>query len=699
VVRENRLSILSGVGIKARIVGAMIGLAALALTVVAGLTAILAGRMAEQGAIETAEEMAARYGNLVATELNVALATARHLAVSFQSLKASGVAHRVAFSSVLEAELKASPELLATWTAWEPNAFDNLDTVFKNANGHDETGRFVPYWYRDGNEVRLEPLIDYDKPGAGDYYLLARNSGKSVALEPYFYSVGGTEILITSMAVPVRGDGGVLGVAGVDIALDALQQEIGQIRPYEDGYVTLISHAGRIVAHPDPSLLNKDMIEAGFGQDAKDAVRQGKLLQRLDAVTDTGEEALQVLVPIQIGDTGTPWSFAVTIPLSRVYASADEQKRISIIIAAVSLVVMGGVGWWLGNGISGPIQRMTQAMAKVAEGDLQVDVPYGERRDEIGRMARAVQVFKDNAVEKARLEAEHADAERRAAEEKRRAMNQLAADFESTVKSIVDSVSTAATQMQATSRGMSDAAEETSRQATAVAAAAEQASSSVQTVATASEELSSSIAEIGRQVMQSTAIAGEAVEQGKHTNGRVQSLAAAAQKIGEVVSLINDIAEQTNLLALNATIEAARAGEAGKGFAVVASEVKSLATQTAKATEEIGQQIAAIQSETNEAVTAIQAITTTIERMNEISTTIAAAIEEQGAATREISNNVQQVASGAAQVSSNIAGVTKTAGDTGNAAAEVLNAADELARQSQNLRIEVEKFLEAVRAA
>jgi methyl-accepting chemotaxis protein len=179
----------------------------------------------------------------------------------------------------------------------------------------------------------------------------------------------------------------------------------------------------------------------------------------------------------------------------------------------------------------------------------------------------------------------------------------------------------------------------------------------------------------------------------------VQSLAAAAQKIGEVVSLINDIAEQTNLLALNATIEAARAGEAGKGFAVVASEVKSLATQTAKATEEIGQQIAAIQSETNEAVTAIQAITTTIERMNEISTTIAAAIEEQGAATREISNNVQQVASGAAQVSSNIAGVTKTAGDTGNAAAEVLNAADELARQSQNLRIEVEKFLEAVRAA
>jgi methyl-accepting chemotaxis protein len=275
----------------------------------------------------------------------------------------------------------------------------------------------------------------------------------------------------------------------------------------------------------------------------------------------------------------------------------------------------------------------------------------------------------------------------------------LADDFESNVGKIVEAVSAASTEMQSTAQSMSATAEETNRQAASVAAASEEASTNVQTVASAAEELSASISEIGRQVSESSRSTTQAAEQARRTNDQVGRLAEAAQKIGEVVSLISDIAEQTNLLALNATIEAARAGEAGKGFAVVASEVKSLANQTAKATEDISSQIASIQGATSDAVTAIQEISKTIESINEIAAAVASAVEEQGAATQEIATNVQQAAAGTNEVSSNISGVTQAAGETGNAAQGVLSAATELSKQSEHMRTQVDNFLAQVRAS
>ncbi len=346
-----------------------------------------------------------------------------------------------------------------------------------------------------------------------------------------------------------------------------------------------------------------------------------------------------------------------------------------------------------------PLDQMTRAMTTLADGDLDAEVPGTRRNDEIGEMASAVQIFKDNAIEKVRLEKEQAEVQQRAEEEKRRTLNEMADRFERTVKDVVDGVGSAATEMQATSQQMSATAEETSRQSASVATASDQATANVQTVAATAEELSASIAEIGRQVMQSARIAQNAVEEAESTNETVKGLADAAQKIGEVVELINDIAGQTNLLALNATIEAARAGEAGKGFAVVAQEVKNLANQTAKATEEISSQIGAVQEETQDAVSAIEKIRGIIGEVNDIATTISSAVEEQGVSTQEIARNVQQAARGTQDVNSNIENVSRAAGETGAAANQVLNASQEMARQAEGLRGEVDRFLAEVRTA
>jgi methyl-accepting chemotaxis protein len=367
-----------------------------------------------------------------------------------------------------------------------------------------------------------------------------------------------------------------------------------------------------------------------------------------------------------------------------------------VVVAMIGLV--GILAWLIGRGVARPLTTMSGLMAELAKGDLEISVAGTERRDEVGTLARSLEVFKQNAIDAKRLDLEQkAEQEKKA--QRQASIEGYIATFESGVRGSLDTLASAATEMRATSQSMSATAEETSAQATTVAAAAEQASANVQTVATATEELSSSVAEIGRQVTQSTKIAGEAVSEATRTNATVQGLSAAAQKIGDVVKLISDIASQTNLLALNATIEAARAGDAGKGFAVVASEVKSLANQTAKATEEIAAQVAAMQGATTEAVSAIQGIGGTIGAINEIATTIASAVEEQGAATQEIARNVQEAAQGTGQVSSNIVGVNQAAAETGAASSQVLASAEELGRQAETLRADVSTFLANIRAA
>jgi methyl-accepting chemotaxis protein len=349
-------------------------------------------------------------------------------------------------------------------------------------------------------------------------------------------------------------------------------------------------------------------------------------------------------------------------------------------------------------GVSQPITAMTEAMKRLAGHDLKTEIVGVERKDEIGAMAGAVQVFKDNMIEADRLTAAQ-KTEQQAKEKRAQTLDRLTKNFEAKVRELVGTLSSAATEMEATAQSMTATADETNKQSMTVASATEQASANVQTVATASEELSSSIQEIARQVAQSSKIAMKAVDDAKRTDATVQELATGAQKIGEVVNLIQSIASQTNLLALNATIEAARAGEAGKGFAVVASEVKALANQTAKATDEISTQIGQIQDSTKQAVDAIRGIAQTIDEISQIATAIASAVEQQGSATKEIARNVQEAAHGTQEVASNIGRVKDGSAATGAAASQVLGAAGGLAQQAQSLSRAVDSFLTDVKAA
>ncbi|MFA5040327.1 MAG: cache domain-containing protein [Bdellovibrionales bacterium] len=388
----------------------------------------------------------------------------------------------------------------------------------------------------------------------------------------------------------------------------------------------------------------------------------------------------------------------VGIPMEQFYAAVDNSIMWGVIgslsVGLPVILIMLFIGY---RKIAAPIRKITDIIGALASGNLMIDVPEPSSRDEIGDLLKAIGTFKTNALKMEAMEKEQKEQEKRTAEERRKLMNKMADDFDNSVKGVVNTVSAAATEMQSSAKSMAAIAEGTSNQSSAVASAAEKTSTNIQTVASAAEELNASIGEIDRQIGESVKVAGECMTEAEATGKVMQSLSKSAEDIGNVVKLIESIASQVNLLALNATIEAARAGEAGKGFAVVASEVKNLANQVGHAAQDITLQIGGIQEKTGQAVSTIETITATIRRINEISTAIAAAIGQQGTATKEISRSIQDTAQGTKEVTSNISGVTKSAAETGTASTQLLDTASQLAREAESLRRVVEDFVSNVR--
>ena len=421
-------------------------------------------------------------------------------------------------------------------------------------------------------------------------------------------------------------------------------------------------------------------------------IRRRSLSDRLAFFTRTLKARLITLISVQA-------AFMVIVALEAEFGSGQHEfttaSGVAMAILCLGLLLGGLLGLQTIRAVGRPLEQLNGAMAKIAQGLFNSRIVI-EQDDEIGVALRNVQAMQ------AKLgfdREEQKDTAKRVSIRRKADMVKLADDFEGAVGQIVETVSSASTQLEASAGTLTSTAERAQQLTGVVATASEEASTNVQSVASATEEMASSVNEISRQVQDSARMANEAVDQARKTNDRVSELSKAAARIGDVVELINTIAGQTNLLALNATIEAARAGEAGRGFAVVASEVKALAEQTAKATGEIGQQITGIQAATQESVNAIKEISATIEKVSEISSTIAAAVEEQGAATQEISRNVQQAAQGTQQVSSNITDVQRGASETGSASSQVLSAAQSLSGDSNRLKLEVGKFLDSVRAA
>jgi methyl-accepting chemotaxis protein len=470
------------------------------------------------------------------------------------------------------------------------------------------------------------------------------------------------------------------------------------------GYLFGTGYDGITILAPDPKQV---------GTNRMDVVTNGRKLsmELMDGVKANGSILLYYEY-VKPGETRPirKIGYAVAVPGFDMYVGTgayldDLDAKMAPIAWLLGLailgiaVISGSIAWMIGRSISKPLGQLGARMQDLVEGRLDGEIPGIGRGDEIGAMAATVQIFKDNAVRIRGLEQKETEVQARAEAERRAAMASIASDFERSVTGIVRSVSTAAAGMQTTAQSMTTTASDASARAATVGAASQRSSDNVGTVASAAEELSGSVTEISRQVARSSEIASKAVSDAERTNATVGALSTGAEKIGEVVKLIHSIAAQTNLLALNATIEAARAGDSGRGFAVVASEVKALANQTAKATEEISSQVAAMQASTSEAVASIGGITETIAQMSEITVSISTAVEQQGGATREIARNIQSVAAGSSEISAHIGGVTTAATATGKAASEVLASARELDTQSGMLRSAVDEFLVKVRAA
>ncbi len=653
----------------------------------------------EQSARDQTSEMAEHYAAKVQNDIGEALLIARNVAFTFEGQIGKPSFSRDAIAaSASEAVLK-NPKLVGMTVGFEPNLLDGKDAQFKNSAYSDrtESGRFAPYFFRakDGT-VGIDKLDMSPEAGTEEWYDKPLRLSHERITPPYTYPIEGKDVLMVTASAPVLKDGKAIGIVTGDQDLTAIREQLDRIHPYGVGHIHLISEDGQWVSHSNPALLGHKTDDPVI-RDALAVTAKGTL--HLSQISRDGVDTLVAAAPVRFSTAPEIWAVVVEMPLDTLLADARSQRNHALLIAAAAMVVAALLVGLVAGNIAKPVQAMTKVMDRLAQGDMTAEVEPTKRTDEIGDMTRAVAFFREKMAEVAMLRERQTEAERKAQAERHEMLNGLGNSFESSVKSVVTAISGAAGLLRASATQLSHTAQEATSQTEMVARATGQTNVNVQTVASAAQELSASMSEIMQQMARTSSIVSNAVIEADHTNGKVKTLAEVGQQIGGIVKLIDAIAAQTNLLALNATIEAARAGDAGKGFAVVAAEVKNLATQTAKATQEIQSHVAGIDAQTAEAVGAIQTVTKLIDSINEITASVAAAVEQQGTAMHEIARNVQQAADSVSSVSTGISSVTDAAQMTGTAAAEVLHAAGNLSNHAEALNTQADQFIAQVRRA
>jgi methyl-accepting chemotaxis protein len=590
-----------------------------------------AGRMQHDLAVEYAEELAQHEAYKVKGSLEVAMNTSRTLAQALAGVRKTN-GSRAAADSILREVLEANPGFLGVWSGWEPNAFDGKDDVYRDAAGHDSSGRYVPYWNRGAGKLMVEALVDYDKPGAGDFYQLPKANRTETLIEPYAYTVAGREMLITTVVVPIIQDGKFLGVAGIDIALSDYQAEVGKIHPYEVGYASLFSNSGIYVGDGQATNVGKQVTD----KELLAAIRDGKTFGR-----DLFDEQLQaatyqIVVPVIVGAVTTPWAFRITVPEERMMEAVHEMRTIAIIIGVVSILLVTIIlSWGIRTWVLNPINIAHTAAVRLAEGDLSVNIDV-HGKDEIAQLLGAMKTMSEKLVE-------------------------IILTIRDSAQELVQS----SEQVGSTSQSLSQAANQQ-------AATVEETSASV-------EEISAAVAQNSDNARATDGIASNSAKSAAEGGEAVRETVLAMRQIAEKIKLVDEIAYQTNLLALNAAIEAGRAGEHGKGFAVVAAEVRKLAQRSQEAARDIG--------------TVAGRSVQLAERAGSLLDEMVPSIRKTADLVQEISAASSEQTHGLAQINTAISQLAQTTQVNASSAEELNATAEEMSGQALQLQEVMEFFV------